>query len=163
MPKICPFCNLQFKDLIIEHVNSPDHKEALRLANIDSSEDPVMKVLNKLDESEHDLHTPVVPEPPKDKFRVKLESSSLSIDVSNPINTIDTKDTRGVLVNCARCNQILTILIPKEKILNSKLPVVAISYIHRNKEGKDQHSITIYLDHDFDIRRQRYSDVIIAD
>jgi len=160
---ICPFCNIKLNELILEHIKSADHQEALRLAEIEPSEDPVLKVMEKLEGSEEQLHTPAVPEPPKEKFKVKLDSSSLSIDVSNPSSTIDTDKIKGVLVNCARCNQILTIPVPKAKILNSELPVVAISYIHKNKEGKDQHSITLYLDRDFDIRRQRYSDVIIGD
>ena len=160
---ICPFCNIKLKELILEHIRSADHKEALRLANIESDNDPVLKVLERLEEPDKDLHTPEVPEPPKEKFRIKLDSSSMSIDVGNSPNNIDTEETKGVLVNCARCNQILTIPIPKKKILNSELPVVAISFVHKNKEGLDQHSITIYLDHDFDIRRQRYSDVIISE
>ena len=160
---ICPFCKLKLKDLILEHVNSTDHKEALRLADIDESNDPVLKVLEKLEESDEDLHTPVVPEPPKEKFRVKLDASALTIDTTNSSTEIDTESTKGVLVNCARCNQILTIPIPRSNILKSELPVVAISYIHNNKEGTDQHCLTIYLDRDFDIRRQRYSDVIFAE
>ena len=52
--------------------------------------------------------------------------------------------------------------IPKKIIIDSELPIIPISYVHKNKQKEDQHCITIYIDHDFDIRRQRISDVILS-
>ena len=50
----------------------------------------------------------------------------------------------------------------KNVVLNSELPIVPISYVHKNLANQDLHCITIHVDHDFDIRRQRISEVIIA-
>ena len=47
-------------------------------------------------------------------------------------------------------------------MIESELPIVPISFVHKNLETKDQHCITIHLDHDFDIRRQRLSDVVLS-
>ena len=67
-----------------------------------------------------------------------------------------------VLVNCERCKAVIPIPVPKKVVIESEIPIVPVSYVHKNLENKDQHCITIHLDHDFDIRRQRLSDVVIA-
>ncbi len=161
MPKVCPFCDKTLEALLYDHAHSTGHTEALKRAGIDPSDDPVLKVLKKLEGTEEDeLFTPPIPEPSKDQQKLKLDSSSMSINAMDNLENIDTDETKGVFANCARCDTIITVPVPRHLILNSKLPVVAVSYIHKNKELTDQHSITIYLDHDFDIRRQRYSDVV---
>ena len=67
-----------------------------------------------------------------------------------------------VLVNCDRCKAVIPIPVPKKVVSESELPIVPVSYVHKNLDKKDQHCITIHLDHDFDIRRQRLSDVVIS-
>jgi len=58
---------------------------------------------------------------------------------------------------------VIPVPVPKKIILKSELPVVPFSFVHKNPNQKDQHCITLHLDHDFDIRRQRLSDVVISE
>ena len=109
-------------------------------------------------EKEIDLFIPAIPEPKKMK---KLDTSTLTVGVLEKLSKLESDNVNAVLVNCQRCNEVIPIPIPKNMILNSDLPVVAVSYIHKNKIGNDQHCLTLYLDHDFDIRRQRISEVIL--
>ena len=111
---------------------------------------------------DYKLDIPSVPEPPKKKKKISLDSPDLSQDVLKRIKKVKSPDMKVVLVNCERCGAIIPIPVPKEIVINSELPIVPISYVHTNLQKKDQHCITIHLDHDFDIRRQRLSDVVIS-
>lgn len=115
-----------------------------------------------LSDEDLDLDIPVVPEAPKQKHKITLDNSDLSSDVLERIKKYEAPDVKVVLVNCERCKAIIPVPIPKKAILESELPVVPISYVHKNLQKKDQHCLTIHLDHDFDIRRQRISDVVIS-
>ena len=109
-----------------------------------------------------DLDIPSVPEPPKKKDKISIDSPDLPPDVLKRFKKIESPDVRVVLVNCDRCKAVILIPIPKNVVIESELPVVPVSYVHKNLDKKDQHCITIHLDHDFDIRRQRLSDVVIS-
>ncbi|MFW9818557.1 MAG: hypothetical protein ACFFE5_03015 [Candidatus Thorarchaeota archaeon] len=109
------------------------------------------------------LDIPVVPEAPKKKEKLTLETSKISNDVLERMKKFESPDIKVVLVNCERCNAVIPVPVPKSAVLDSELPVVPISYVHKNLQNKDQHCLTIHLDHDFDIRRQRLSDVVISD
>ncbi|MFX1308472.1 MAG: hypothetical protein ACFE8C_02145 [Promethearchaeota archaeon] len=108
------------------------------------------------------LDIPVVPEAPKKSKKITLHTSNLSKDVLERIKKIESPDVKVVLVNCERCKAIIPVPVPKNAVLDSELPVVPISYVHKNLQKKDQHCLTIHLDHDFDIRRQRISDVVVS-
>jgi len=108
------------------------------------------------------LEIPVVPEAPKKSEKLTLNTSNLSTDVLERMKKIESPNAKVVLVNCERCKAIIPVPIPKKAVLDSELPVVPISYVHKNLQKKDQHCLTIHLDHDFDIRRQRISDVVIS-
>ncbi|MFX1501726.1 MAG: hypothetical protein ACFFDH_12240 [Promethearchaeota archaeon] len=108
------------------------------------------------------LGIPVVPEAPKKKENLTLDTSKLSTDVLERIKKFESADVKVVLVNCERCQAVIPVPIPKRAVLDSELPVVPISYVHKNLLKEDQHCLTIHLDHDFDIRRQRLSDVVIS-
>ena len=75
---------------------------------------------------------------------------------------LESPNTKVILVNCERCKAVIPVPVPKKAVLDSELPVVPISYVHKNLQKEDQHCLTIHLDHDFDIRRQRISDVVIS-
>ncbi|MFX1376486.1 MAG: hypothetical protein ACFFA0_11805 [Promethearchaeota archaeon] len=109
-----------------------------------------------------DLDIPSVPEPPKKKERVSIGSPDLTPDVLDRIKKIEAPNMKVVLVNCERCKAVIPIPIPKKVVIESELPIVPVSYVHKNLENEDQHCITVHLDHDFDIRRQRLSDVVIS-
>lgn len=109
-----------------------------------------------------DLDIPSVPEPPKKKDKISIDSPDLAPDVLKRYKKIESPDVQVVLVNCNRCKAVILIPVPKKMVNNSELPVVPVSYVHKNLENKDLHCITIHLDHDFDIRRQRISDVVIS-
>ncbi|MFX1280343.1 MAG: hypothetical protein ACFFA3_13085 [Promethearchaeota archaeon] len=109
-----------------------------------------------------DLDIPTVPEPPKKKNALTIDSPDLAPDVLERIKKAESPNIKVVLVNCERCKAVIPIPVPKKVVIESKIPIVPVSYVHKNLENKDQHCITIHLDHDFDIRRQRLSDVVIA-
>lgn len=106
-----------------------------------------------------DLGIPMIPEAPKTK-KISMDISELSTTIVEKIKVMEKPGIKVVLVNCERCKEILPIPVPENIVKTSELPVVPISYVH--EKDADQHCITIYLDHDFDIRRQRMSDVIIS-
>ena len=109
-----------------------------------------------------ELGIPLVPESPKKKNKLTINSPGLSADLLQKLKRLESDKIKVVLVNCERCKEIIPVPIPKNFVINSDLPVVPISYIHSNSHMKDQHCITLHLDHDFDIRRQRISDVVFS-
>lgn len=113
-------------------------------------------------EGDLELDIPLVPESPKKKEKITINSPGLSTDLVTQIKKLDSEKVKVVLVNCERCKEVIPVPIPKNFILKSELPIVPISYIHKNSKNKDQHCITLHLDHDFDIRRQRISDVVVS-
>ena len=115
-----------------------------------------------LSDEDLELDIPVVPSAPKQKDKITLDTSNLSTDVLERMKKFESSDVKVVLVNCERCKAIIPVPVPKKAVLESELPVVPISYVHKNLKKKDQHCLTIHLDHDFDIRRQRISDVVIS-
>ena len=108
------------------------------------------------------LEIPVVPEAPKKKEKLTLDTSKVSNDVLERMKKFKSPDIKVVLVNCERCKAVIPVPVPKKSVLDSQLPVVPISYVHKNLQKEDQHCLTIHLDHDFDIRRQRISDVVLS-
>jgi len=109
-----------------------------------------------------ELGIPLVPESPKKKNQLTVNSPGLSADLLQKLKRLESDDIKVVLVNCERCKEIIPVPIPKNFVIKSDLPVVPISYVHSNSQLKDQHCITLHLDHDFDIRRQRISDVVFS-
>ena len=109
-----------------------------------------------------ELGIPLVPESPKKKNKLTINSPGLSADLLQKLKRLESDKIKVVLVNCERCKEIIPVPIPKNYINKSDLPVVPISYVHSNSQMKDQHCITLHLDHDFDIRRQRISDVVFS-
>ncbi len=119
------------------------------------------KTVYKTDE-DLEMDIPLVPEAPKNKEKLTVNSPGLSTDLLIKMKKLGSEQIKVVLVNCERCNEIIPVPIPKNFISKSKLPVVPISYVHNNPQNKDQHCITLHVDHDFDIRRQRISDVVFS-
>ncbi|MHA2392952.1 MAG: hypothetical protein ACXAEX_13485 [Promethearchaeota archaeon] len=148
--------NIESKHKDKTKVKGPDkeiEKLKQKLENIQSS-------FSSVEDAE--LSIPIVPEPPKREDKLTKDSPDLSPDVLKRIKKVEAPDMKVVLVNCERCKAVIPIPVPKKAVLESILPVVPISYVHKNLEKKDQHCITIHLDHDFDIRRQRLSDVVLS-
>jgi hypothetical protein len=114
-------------------------------------------------EEELDLEIPKIPEPPKNKNKLTIASPGLSTKILEDVKKFDNKITKVVLVNCERCKDVIFVPIPRAFIIKSKIPVVPVSFVHKNPDEKDLHCITLYLDKDFDIRRQRLSDVVISE
>ena len=176
----CPVCKSKLKTFTMRHINSKKHQDALKESGIESSQDPALKFLpsepekkkdvdkkeekkkelNYSSKEDMDLGIPEVPMPPKQKLT--LESPGLSINVLEHMEEVDTDNVKVVLANCQRCKEIIPIPVTISLIKNSKLPVVPIIYVHKNTRNEDLHCLILFLDHDFDIRRQRISDVIIS-
>ena len=110
-----------------------------------------------------DLNVPEIPEPPKKKVKLTQNSPGLSAQILKEAKNLENEINKVVLVNCERCKDVIAVPIPREVIINSKIPVVPVSFVHKNPKGKDLHCITLFLDSDFDIRRQRISDVVISE
>jgi hypothetical protein len=113
-----------------------------------------------LSEEDMELGIPSIPVAPKKRDKITIDSPGLSTDILNKIKEIESENVEVVLVNCDRCEAVIPVPVPKKAVLESELPVVPISYVHTHDE--DQHCITIHVDHDFDIRRQRISDVVLS-
>ena len=113
-----------------------------------------------LSEEDMELGIPTIPVAPKKREKITVDSPGLSTDILNKIKEVESKDVEVVLVNCDRCETVIPVPIPKKAVLESELSVVPISYVHTHDD--DQHCITIHVDHDFDIRRQRISDVVLS-
>jgi len=110
-----------------------------------------------LKDQEIDLDIPEVPiAPPKQK--IKLVTPKISPKLLEKVTKGETKEIKYVLVKCDRCNEILAFPIPKKKVLDSELPIVPISYVH--SKGNDEHCLTVHIDHEFDVRRRRISDIM---
>ena len=130
----------------------------------------VIKKKKNIDKSKLDFSTvedvelgiPLVPESPKKKNKLTINSPGLSSVLLQKLKRLESDNIKVVLVNCERCREIIPVPIPKNYVIKSDLPVVPISYVHSNSHMKDQHCITLHLDHDFDIRRQRISDVVFS-
>lgn len=143
--------------------NKTSYKEKKNIKNATtSSKKEEMSDSDYLTKEYLKLEIPVVPEAPKKKEKLTLDTSNLSNDVLERMKKFKSPDIKVVLVNCERCKAVIPVPVPKRSILDSNLPVVPISYVHKNLQNEDQHCLTIHLDHDFDIRRQRLSDVVIA-
>lgn len=113
-------------------------------------------------EEDMELDIPAIPEPPKRKELPKLEIPQTTEQHLAKLQAEAPPGVRVILVNCSRCGGVILANITEKIVLNSELPIVEISYVHNNPKGKDLHCLTLQLDHDFDIRRQRISEVIIA-
>ena len=158
---------LKNADIIETPTFKPEFKEDLNLIqDIKTETTTKLKLEGKkeeyLSEEDMELEIPVIPVAPKKKDKLTLDASNLSNDVLERIKSVKSPNTKVVLVNCDRCEAIIPVPIPKNYVSSSELPVVPVSFIHKNLQNKDQHCITIHLDHDFDIRRQRISDVILS-
>lgn len=175
-PIECPVCGSTLKSMSERHIISHKHQDALKEQNIKSSEDPALELLepedeitpsvevkkikaNEVEEELDDLGIPEIPEPPK-----KLERLTLDINLEGEFEQpIDNQETKGVLVKCERCNKVIQIPVPRSLITQHHLPVVPVSFIHFNPQLEDLHIITVFLDHDFDVRRQKLSDVLFSE
>ena len=136
--------------------NKDQKKSFIKKKNIDKSK------LSTSTVEDVELGIPLVPESPKKKNKLTINSPGLSADLLQKLKRLESDNIKVVLVNCERCREIIPVPIPKNYIIKSDLPVVPISYVHSNSHMKDQHCITLHLDHDFDIRRQRISDVVFS-
>ncbi len=136
--------------------NKDQKKSFIKKKNIDKSK------LSTSTVEDVELGIPLVPESPKKKNRLTINSPGLSADLLQKMKRLESDNIKVVLVNCERCREIIPVPIPKNYIIKSDLPVVPISYVHSNSHKKDQHCITLHLDHDFDVRRQRISDVVFS-
>ena len=151
-------------------MSKKDDQNKSEINNIKKTEEDIegintskLKTLSEDSNNEDkELAIPSVPEPPKQKEISPLNSPDLSSGVLERIKKVESNITKVVLVNCERCKAVIPIPVPKSVVIESELPIVPISFVHKNLKNEDQHCITIHLDHDFDIRRQRLSDVVLS-
>lgn len=101
-------------------------------------------------EEDKELGIPLPP-PPK-----KLKTPSISARIYESAED-DNPDVKQVLIDCKMCGKNIVVPVPKKLVLDNELPVVPVTFIH----GKRQHAITLHLDHDFQVRRRRVSDIVL--
>ncbi|MHA1777644.1 MAG: hypothetical protein DRO88_07270 [Promethearchaeia archaeon] len=94
----------------------------------------------------------IPPAPKKKPIQVNLNKKDMKLLAKK-----ETKETKYILIECKLCGTKPIIMpIPKKIVLEAHEPVVDISYIHGNPE----HVIVAQLDHDFQVRRRRVSQVV---
>ncbi len=105
---------------------------------------------------EADLDIPLPP-PPKIKQAANVEISDLVFFDDKFVNN---PDYQYILIECEGCGGVIKMPVPKAVVLTSPLPVVPVTYVH-GKEGS-RHAILAHLDHDFQVRRIRFSHLVEA-
>ncbi|MHA1610810.1 MAG: hypothetical protein ACTSVZ_04110 [Promethearchaeota archaeon] len=90
--------------------------------------------------------------PPKKPLKIDIKSKDLKI-----LARKETKDVKYILIECNKCgSKPILMPVPKKLVLEANEPVVDVSYIHGNPE----HVVVAQLDHDFQVRRRRVSEVV---
>ncbi|MCF2139021.1 MAG: hypothetical protein K9W44_03080 [Candidatus Lokiarchaeota archaeon] len=94
----------------------------------------------------------IPPAPKKKPIKVDIDKKQMRILAKK-----ETKSIKYILIECNMCgSKPILMPVPKKLVLESKDPVVDISYVHGNPE----HVIVAQLDHDFQVRRRRVSQVV---
>lgn len=146
-----------------EHINNKNKSNnSIQVSSKGKERSKIPKSGKKNSNENNALNIPEIPEPPKKKSKLTLNSPGLSAKILKEVKVLENDNTKVVLVNCDRCKEVIAVPIPRIFLTNSKIPVVPVSYVHKNPKREDLHCITLYLDSDFDIRRQRISDVVIS-
>ncbi len=119
------------------------------------------KVLKKGDKDyasaeEAELDIPLPP-PPKVKQTANVEVSDLVFFDDKFVNN---PDYQYILIECEGCGGVIKMPVPKAVVLSSPLPVVPVTYVH-GKESR--HAILAHLDHEFQVRRIRFSHLVEAE
>ncbi len=104
---------------------------------------------------EADLDIPLPP-PPKIKQTANVEVSDLVFFDDKFVNN---PDYQYILIECEGCGGVIKMPVPKAVVLSSPLPVVPVTYVH-GKESR--HAILAHLDHEFQVRRIRFSHLVEA-
>ena len=68
-------------------------------------------------EEDLELNIPTVPESPKKKDKITINSPGLSADLVTQMKKLESEKVKVVLVNCERCKEIIIVPIPKNFIL----------------------------------------------
>ena len=100
----------------------------------------------------HDDSLGIPAAPPKKPLKIDVKSKDLKI-----LARKETSETKFILIECNKCGpKPILMPVPKKLVLEAAEPVVDVSYIHGNPE----HVIVAQLDHDFQVRRRRVSEVV---
>jgi hypothetical protein len=141
-------------------VSSQIKKKTLPTIKIDLSADrPVTKkeIPTETDLTDEMLNIP--PPPMKKAINAKINELDLDIPNMDEIMKKDTDEIKHILVEDTIDNKNIIVPVPRELVLNAKEPVVEITYI----TGDPKHAVVIQVDHDFQVRRRRASQVIFED
>ncbi|MHA1673606.1 MAG: hypothetical protein ACTSYI_08250 [Promethearchaeota archaeon] len=100
----------------------------------------------------HDDSLGIPAAPPKKPLKIDIKSKDLKI-----LARKETKDVKYILIECNKCgSKPILMPVPKKLVLEAVEPVVDISYIH----GDPEHVVVAQLDHDFQVRRRRVSEIV---
>ena len=107
---------------------------------------------------ENDLEDDIPPVPVPKSKQIDLGISQLVFFNNRYVN--DPNYTH-VLVECELCGGVIKMPVPTAYVVDSKLPVVPITYTHGPLGIR--HALLAYLDHNFQVRRTRISYLVEED
>ncbi|MHA1793814.1 MAG: hypothetical protein ACTSVI_14315 [Promethearchaeota archaeon] len=107
-------------------------------------------IFNQSDYSPLKLKPPSKLPPVPDKATGERKKKAMSPD--------EVSGTKKIFVKCERCDQTLIIDLPRCLVLCNPLEVVPVTILH----AKD-HALTVYLDQNFESRRDYISELFILD
>jgi hypothetical protein len=106
---------------------------------------------SEFDMSDEDLN---IPAPPiKKAIGPKVQDLAFDIPNMDEIAKKDTPELKHIVVEDTISKKNIIVPVPRKLVLDSKEPVVEISFI----TGTPQHVVAIQIDHDFQVRRRRAS------
>ncbi len=148
--------NKTLDQLIMHYKNSQIKKSKVKEKNIPPiSKIPAPKLNNSSSSNTNDAILSIPPTPKKKPIKLEINKTDLE-----KLAKRETDDIKYILIECNICgNKPITMPVPKNIVLNSKDPVVDISFVH----GDPKHVLVAQLDHDFQVRRRRVSWVVFED
>ncbi|HMF33903.1 MAG TPA: hypothetical protein VKK79_20935 [Candidatus Lokiarchaeia archaeon] len=89
----------------------------------------------------------------------KLKVSILDMpEVMSDERFVGDENYVHVYTECQLCGGKIRMPVPKRIVTDSELPIVPVTYIHG--PPSDRHAIMVELDHDFEVRRARVSQLV---
>ncbi|MBD3187214.1 hypothetical protein GF325_10325 [Candidatus Bathyarchaeota archaeon] len=98
------------------------------------------------------LNLKVAPPPPVPR------RSDEAVRKKNILPPEELEGTRKIFVKCERCDRTFIIDIPRRLVLANPLEVVPVTIMH-----DEEHALTVYLDQNFESRRDYISEIYVLD
>ena len=83
-----------------------------------------------------------------------IPDSPLGPGKKNIISEKEAEGTKKIFVKCERCDETFIIDLPRKLVLTNPLEVVPVTLLHA-----EDHALTVYLDQNFESRRDYISEI----